>query len=59
VARSFVKTPLTGSPFPVIVSFVDDSDASANKFQQRKRLCTLDDIASPTGGTNPLHALAL
>jgi len=47
------------SPFPVIVSFVDDSDASANKFQQRKRLCTLDDIASPTGGTDPLHALSL
>jgi hypothetical protein len=51
VTRSFVKTPVMGSPFNVIVTFADERDASANKYQQPKRLCTLDDIASPSGGT--------
>jgi hypothetical protein len=34
----------------VIVTFADETDARANIYQQPKRLCTLDDIASPVGG---------
>jgi hypothetical protein len=50
VPRNFVKTPITGSPFVVVIAFADDEEASANKFQQTKRLCTLDDVAGPSGG---------
>jgi hypothetical protein len=52
VTRSFIKTPLTGSPFNVMVTFADEADASTNTYQQPKRLCTLDDIASPSGGAS-------
>ena len=51
VARSFIKTPLKGSPFNVLVTFADEAHATANKYQQPKRFCSLDDIASPSGGT--------
>jgi hypothetical protein len=51
VPRNFVKTPLTGSPFIVVIAFADDEEASTNKFQQPKPLCTLDQVASPSGGT--------
>jgi hypothetical protein len=52
VTRSFVKSPLKGSPFNVLVTFANEAHAIANEYQQPKRSCTLDDIASPSGGTS-------
>jgi hypothetical protein len=56
VPRTFVKTPLSGSPFAVLIAFADEHAAAENKFQQQKRPCSLDDIASPSGGERFLFA---
>ena len=48
----FVKAPLMGSPFAVVVAFGDEHAAAKNVLQQPRRACGLDDVANAKGGAD-------